>query len=94
MKELRTSFFTLSIVITASLCIYSWALNSLAQEESRLLSACNVLSTKLTLIQKENELVKEKISNVKDPSCEEYMLRHYLGLCPRGALEVRFEEPQ
>lgn len=90
MKELRNSFFTLSIFITLSLLVYSWALHTLAQEESRLLSSCDRLSAKLSLVQKENDLFKEKLSNVKDPSCEEYMLRCYLGLCPRDALEVHF----
>lgn len=94
MKELRRSFFVLSLVCTIALFVYSWALNRLAQEETRLISSCDLLSAKLERTEQENALLKEKLSNVNDPSCEEYMLRHYLGLCPRNALEVHFEELQ
>lgn len=92
MKELRASFFTLSFFCILALLVYSWALHSLAQEEKRLLSSCDRLTTKLSLIQESNEYLKEKLSNVKDPSCEEYLLRHHLGLCPKDALEIHFED--
>lgn len=92
MKEARHSFLTLSVFITISLTIYSWALHTLAQEENRLVQSCAILNEKKALIETSNEKMREKLRNIKDPSCEEFLLRHYLGLCPRDALEIRFED--
>lgn len=90
MNDLRTSIFPLFILISVALAFYSWALHSLTLEEDALIKKCASLETRLVQLEQDNLHLKEKLCHIQDPSGQEYMLRHYLGLCPRSALLIRF----
>lgn len=92
MKELKRSFFSLLFLVTVSLLFYSWAMNSLSQEEEQLASTCALFEEELHRVEQENCTLREKVNSLNDPSGEEYLLRKELGLCPKDGIKVQFSK--
>lgn len=89
---MHRTLIPLSFLASVCLLFYSWALHTLSLEEEVLRTKCTSLEHKLASVENQNTLLREKLCSVRDPSGEEYMLRNYLGLCPRTGLQIRIEE--